>query len=1216
MRFTIVAVVALGMLGVAEAENGDELQMEQMDNSVMKLTINDIDTTEIRQPKKRPRAKTLTQYESATLQAGHSTSFTSILTSVWTHSRNEFLYVFSDADPIPSFISYSLTSISSPPGYDYAHVLGGQIYAEDGTYLGVVSSNKYSSDSITNTFGSYGSKYSSTSIKNEFGSYGSPYASQSAYNKYSSSPPVIYVGSTAVCYLSTNTFRSPRCDPDELFSYLAGDAPGGFPTVRHSIEVNSTAPAGTYEFPVIFGFYSEGDASNLIGAEAVWFSITVQSANSSPILSNIGNKSVAEGAELRFTLFASDPDGDALTYSGSMSPSASGPTLSSTSGIFSWTPNSSQSGSYTATFTVADGKGGSDSETITITVANVNQPPVLSTVGSRTISEGSALNINLSASDADGNNLTYSVSGNPSGSSLSGNTFSWTPTSTQSGSYTVTFTVDDGVGSSDSETITISVTDKNLSPVLSAIGDQTVSEGNALNLTLSASDPDGDSVTYSVSGNASGSSLSGSNFNWTPTLDQSGTYAITFTANDSNGGSDSETIHITVTNTNQPPILTLIGDQTVLEGSALNLTLSATDEDGDNLTYSISNTPSGSSLSGNTFSWTPTNAQSGSYTVTFAVDDGVGNSDSETITIMVTDKNLPPVLSAIGDRTALEGSALTITLSASDEDGDDLVYSVSNSPDGASISNNEFSWTPTSTQDGSYDITFTVDDGRGGSDSEMISITVTDVNLPPIISAIADQVVMEGETITITLSAVDPDNDDLTYSLLDLPLGAVLQDSVFSWTPEFDRAGDYNLSFSIADGKGGEASATVAVVVRDINRPPIFQAIDGLKVAPNEELELRVSAHDPDGDSVKLSVPDSPDGSQLVDSVFTWIPHVTDIGLSTLRFVAVDSGGASDTLDVEISVEANGPIASLIEMDLDPESGNQALKGADIADGETIEIEFHYIGDANITGFGLTLEFDADVIELKVGEFTSNIGPAANVLPLAVLSGSVAQLGAVNTDGRIIENKQICTIPILLNLELEGPTVVTLSQIILKFDDRSDLQLAVNEQITISPRLVTGDFDGNGVVDFVDFFSFADAFGAPSFDPRYDLNGDGEVSFLDFFMFADFFSSNERAKLMILAERLIGLPTRTLLSQNFPNPFNSDTSISYSIGSPGYIELSVYDLNGQRVKSLTKKHHAPGQYQLSWDGTNSAGIQVSSGTYLLQIQSETSTDTRKMMLVK
>ncbi len=1127
MRFTIVAVVALGMLGVAEAKNGDDLQMEQMDNSVLKLTINDIDTTEIRQPKKRPRAKTLTQYESATLQAGHSTSFTSILTSVWTHSRNEFLYVFSDADPIPSFISYSLTSISSPPGYDYAHVLGGQIYAEDGTYLGVVSSNKYSSDSITNTFGSYGSKYSSTSIKNEFGSYGSPYASQSAYNKYSSSPPVIYVGSTAVCYLSTNTFRSPRCDPDELFSYLAGDAPGGFPTVRHSIEVNSTAPAGTYEFPVIFGFYSEGDASNLIGAEAVWFSITVQSANSSPILSNIGNKSVAEGAELRFTLFASDPDGDALAYSGSMSPSASGPTLSSTSGIFSWTPNSSQSGSYTATFTVADGKGGSDSETITITVANVNQPPVLSTVGSRTISEGSALNINLSASDADGNNLTYSVSGNPSGSSLSGNTFSWTPTSTQSGSYTVTFTVDDGVGSSDSETITISVTDKNLPPVLSAIGDQAASEGSALTITLSASD-----------------------------------------------------------------------------------------EDGDDLVYSVSNSPDGASISNNEFRWTPTATQAGSYAVTFTVEDGMGGSDSETISIAVADVNISPALSAIGDQVVSEGELLSLTLSAFDADGDSLVYSVSNNPSESSLSGSEFSWTPTTTQAGSYAVTFTVEDGMGGSDSEAITITVTNINLPPMISAIADQIVMEGETITITLSAVDPDNDELTYSLLNIPPGAVLTDSVFSWTPAFDRAGDYSLSFSVADGKGGEASTTVAVVVRDINRPPIFQAIDGLKVAPNEDLELRVSAQDPDGDSVELSMPDSPEGSQLVDSVFTWIPHVTDIGLSTLRFVAVDSGGASDTLDVEISVEANGPIASLIEMDLDPESGNQALKGADIADGETIEIEFHYIGDANITGFGLTLEFDADVIELKVGEFTSNIGPAANVLPLAVLSGSVAQLGAVNTDGRIIENKQICTIPILLNLELEGPTVVTLSQIILKFDDRSDLQLAVNEQITISPRLVTGDFDGNGVVDFVDFFSFADAFGAPSFDPRYDLNGDGEVSFLDFFMFADFFSSNERAKLMVLAERLIGLPTRTLLSQNFPNPFNSDTSIFYTIGSPGYIELSVYDLNGQRVKSLTKKHHAPGQYQLSWDGTNGAGSQVSSGIYLLQIQSETSTDTRKMMLVK
>ena len=92
---------------------------------------------------------------------------------------------------------------------------------------------------------------------------------------------------------------------------------------------------------------------------------------------------------------------------------------------------------------------------------------------------------------------------------------------------------------------------------------------------------------------------------------------MTFTASDGNGGTDSETITITVTNVepeNQPPTLSSIGDQTVSEGSALALSLAASDSDGDALTYSVSGNPGGS-LSRTTFEWTPDRADVGSYQV-------------------------------------------------------------------------------------------------------------------------------------------------------------------------------------------------------------------------------------------------------------------------------------------------------------------------------------------------------------------------------------------------------------------------------------------------------------------------------------------------------------------------------------------------------------------------------------------------------------------------
>jgi hypothetical protein len=68
---------------------------------------------------------------------------------------------------------------------------GGKIYAEDGTYLGRLNSNRYDSESVSNPYGRYGSRYSSSSINNPYSTYGSPYSSKSATNPYTRTPPVV-----------------------------------------------------------------------------------------------------------------------------------------------------------------------------------------------------------------------------------------------------------------------------------------------------------------------------------------------------------------------------------------------------------------------------------------------------------------------------------------------------------------------------------------------------------------------------------------------------------------------------------------------------------------------------------------------------------------------------------------------------------------------------------------------------------------------------------------------------------------------------------------------------------------------------------------------------------------------------------------------------------------------------------------------------------------
>ena len=182
--------------------------------------------------------------------------------------------------------------------------------------------------------------------------------------------------------------------------------------------------------------------------------------------------------------------------------------------------------------------------------------------------------------------------------------------------------------------------------------------------------------------------------------------------------------------TDNPPVLDSIGDRTVDEGEIINFVVSATDLDSDLLFFSADSLPEGAVFDSLTriFTWMPDFGQAGVYpSVHFEVCDRRGESDSEEITIMVNAVNHPPRLNAIGNQKYNEGDYIVLNVSATDLEGDSLIFAASNLPESAFFDNETgvFIWTPSYKQNGTYPgIHFEVTDGIGGFDSEDVTIKI------------------------------------------------------------------------------------------------------------------------------------------------------------------------------------------------------------------------------------------------------------------------------------------------------------------------------------------------------------------------------------------------------------------------------------------------------------------------------------------------------------
>ncbi len=278
----------------------------------------------------------------------------------------------------------------------------------------------------------------------------------------------------------------------------------------------------------------------------------------------------------------------------------------------------------------------------TVTLTN-KKPAFAAATDTKTVNENAALAFTVVATDGDGDVLTYSATGSPTGATFNAATgaFAWTPSYTQAGVYTVVFKANDGTVDSDPLTVTITVNDVNRTPTISLnpAGPFTVAEGQLLTFDVVASDPDTDNtLTLSASGVPSGATFVASTgkFSWTPLFNQAGSYTVLFTVKDNKNAVATVPATITVTNTNTPPSFAVAGakqmpDTTILGGKNLIFTYKAIDAEGDNISYYLQDPkPEGAIIVASTgvFGWKPSNKQAGKWQIVVLASDGVFSTPS------------------------------------------------------------------------------------------------------------------------------------------------------------------------------------------------------------------------------------------------------------------------------------------------------------------------------------------------------------------------------------------------------------------------------------------------------------------------------------------------------------------------------------------------------------------------------------------------------------
>ncbi|MDF3031694.1 MAG: hypothetical protein K0R03_2252 [Moraxellaceae bacterium] len=555
--------------------------------------------------------------------------------------------------------------------------------------------------------------------------------------------------------------------------------------------------------------------------------------------------------------------------------------------------------------------------------------------------------------DANGGTLTFSVVGpTPAGLTFNADgSFSYVPqavdhamTVGESRDISFNYVVSDGSLASSPATITLTLAGANDAPAAAAGAAAGSEDDTVITGSVAASDAEGDSVTYTLSGPAPATLTFNADgtFSYVPqpgdgVAGPGGTRLVTFqyVANDGTADSAPATVTITLNGPNDAPVAAAATARGSENDAGITGSVSGSDADGHALTYGLANAaPAGLTFNADgTFTYVPQLIDNGLdaqetrvFTFDYVANDGHVNSAPATVTVTVTGSNDNPVS---GGATAVSVSEDTASVTgnlpvASDPDDEPLQY-YGTTPAGITIDNvlGKFTYT-TQTSDNALDsgetrtVTFqyAAYDGTGFSELATVTITINGANDAPVVAATAARTVSASSSlVTGSVSATDVDGETLTYAISGAtPAGLIFNaNGTYTYTMQAeDLALDVGESrpvtfvYVASDGDASSGQCTVTITVNGVNDAPVTGGDVPFSGSEDDgSIAGSVTATDVDGEAVTFSVSGAtPAGLSFnSDGTFIYVMQAEDEALNAgeSRDVTFDYVANDGTIDSTVA---------------------------------------------------------------------------------------------------------------------------------------------------------------------------------------------------------------------------------------------------------------------------------------------------------------------------